>query len=195
MHGSTACCIGIGTNRRESGSAHPIDEAREGDDVNRLPEFRTYCLKPGTLHAFHQVMRQRAVPMIRADGMDEERYCLVRAYADCQALETEQAAFYRATEWREGPRQALVVHIDTSLNTLLWMADDAVERLRTLNPSRRSVARDCMTANPGRVTAGPGSPFPAYPRRNGRNPARTSRANNSGSSHAAKCPPLSTSLK
>ncbi|RQS24278.1 hypothetical protein DIE06_00395 [Burkholderia sp. Bp8998] len=35
----------------------------------------------------------------------------------------------------------------------------------------------------------------AYARRNGRNPARTSRANSSGSSHAAKCPPLSTSLK
>ncbi|MBJ9963235.1 NIPSNAP family protein [Burkholderia seminalis] len=102
----------------------------------RLPEFRTYRLKPGTLHAFHQVMRQRAVPMIRARGMDEERYCLVRAYADRQSLETKQAAFYRSTEWREGPpRQALVVHIDPYLNTLLWMADDAVEHLRTLNPS------------------------------------------------------------
>ncbi|KAG8150087.1 hypothetical protein BFF94_028895 [Burkholderia catarinensis] len=44
--------------------------------------------------------------------------------------------------------------------------------------------------------AGPCSPsFPAYARRNGRNPARTSRANSSGTSHAAKWPPLSTSLK
>ncbi|RQR66911.1 hypothetical protein DIE19_02730 [Burkholderia sp. Bp9126] len=35
----------------------------------------------------------------------------------------------------------------------------------------------------------------AYARRSGRNPARTSCANSSGSSHAAKWPPLPTSLK
>ncbi|PAJ79569.1 hypothetical protein DF156_30270 [Burkholderia ubonensis] len=35
----------------------------------------------------------------------------------------------------------------------------------------------------------------AYARRSGRNPARTSCANSSGSSQAAKCPPLPTSLK
>ncbi|NTX25911.1 NIPSNAP family protein [Burkholderia pyrrocinia] len=113
--------------------------------MNRLLEIRTYRLKPGTLHAFHAAMHQHAVPMIRASGMDvvcyghsdheEESYCLVRAYADRQSLETEQAAFYNSKEWREGPRQALVVHIETYLNTLLWMADDAVESLRTLNPS------------------------------------------------------------
>ncbi|NHV26419.1 NIPSNAP family protein [Burkholderia sp. D-99] len=113
--------------------------------MNRLLEIRTYRLKPGTLHAFHQAMHQLAVPMIRAHGMDvvyygpsdheEESYCLVRAYADRESLETEQAAFYHSTEWREGPRQGLVVHIETYLNTLLWMTDDAVESLRTLNPS------------------------------------------------------------
>ncbi|WP_176040286.1 NIPSNAP family protein [Burkholderia stabilis] len=113
--------------------------------MNRLLEIRTYRLKPGTLHAFHAAMHELAVPMIRASGMDvvcyghsdheEESYCLVRAYTDRHALETEQAAFYHSAAWREGPRQALVVHIDTYLNTLLWMTDEAVESLRTLNRS------------------------------------------------------------
>ncbi|TGN97760.1 hypothetical protein PL79_008080 [Burkholderia sp. USMB20] len=62
------------------------------------------------------------------------------------------------------------------------------------NGCSRSAARDARhepASLPARV-------FPsnhAYARRNGRNPARTSRANSSGSSQAAKCPPLSTSLK
>lgn len=111
--------------------------------TRRLLEIRTYRLKPGTLEAFHEAMHTRAVPMLRARGMDvvsygrgdheEESYHLVRAYASREALEAEQSAFYGSTEWREGPRAALVDRIETYLNTLLWASGEAVDSMRALN--------------------------------------------------------------
>jgi hypothetical protein len=108
-----------------------------------LVEIRTYRLKPGTREAFHEAMNSRAVPMIRASGMDvvaygpsdheEQTYFLARAYADRAALQNEQGAFYASKEWITGPRASLVAHIDTYLNTLVWLSDDAVQSLRALN--------------------------------------------------------------
>ncbi|MDP9879585.1 hypothetical protein J2W25_003773 [Variovorax boronicumulans] len=112
-----------------------------------LLEIRTYRLKPGTLDDFHRAMHERAVPMLRGKGMDvvsygrsdheEESYHLVRAYASREALEAEQAAFYGSTEWREGPRSALVDRIETYLNTLLWLSPEGVDSLRALNEPAR----------------------------------------------------------
>ncbi|PLC02347.1 NIPSNAP family protein [Variovorax sp. RO1] len=115
--------------------------------MKRLLEIRTYRLKPGTLDDFHRAVHERAVPMLRSKGMDvvsygksdheEESYCIVRAYASREALEAEQAAFYGSTEWREGPRSALVDRIETYLNTLLWLSPEGVDSLRALNDPAR----------------------------------------------------------
>jgi NIPSNAP len=111
--------------------------------MQRLVEIRTYRLKPGTRDTFHEAMHSRAVPMLRARGMDvvaygtsdheEPSYFLARAYADHAALLREQAAFYSSSEWITGPRQELVTRIDTYLNTLVWLSDGAVQSLRELN--------------------------------------------------------------
>jgi quinol monooxygenase YgiN len=116
--------------------------------MNRLLEIRTYRLKPGTLEAFHKAVHERAVPMLRSKGMDvvtygrsdheEEAYHLVRAYESREALEAGQARFYGSSEWRDGPRSDLVDRIDTYLNTLLWVSQEAVDSMRTLNPSTLS---------------------------------------------------------
>jgi hypothetical protein len=114
--------------------------------MQRLVEIRTYRLRPGTRDAFHEAMHSRAVPMLRARGMDvvaygpsdheEETYFLARAYADRSALEREQTAFYTSNEWITGPRQELVARIDTYLNTLVWLSDEAVQSLRELNATK-----------------------------------------------------------
>lgn len=111
--------------------------------MSRLLEIRTYRLKPDTLDAFHEAMHERAVPMLRSKGMDvvtygksdheEPTYHLVRAYDSRAALEAEQAAFYGSSEWRDGPRSALVDRIETYLNTLLWVSQEAADSMRTLN--------------------------------------------------------------
>ncbi len=111
--------------------------------MTRLVEIRTYRLKPGTMPAFLAIMKDQAIPLLRKFGMDvvaygqsnhEEETCfLARAYTSREALEKEQTAFYGSSEWRLGPRADLVQHIDTYLNTLLWMSDDAVASMRLLN--------------------------------------------------------------
>ncbi|WP_242111974.1 NIPSNAP family protein [Luteimonas aquatica] len=110
---------------------------------DRLLEIRTYRLKPGTAAGFHAAMHGEAVPMLRQAGTDvvaygrsdheEETYFLIRAYADRAALEAEQARFYAAPAWRQGPREALVSRIETYLNTLLWASPQAIDSLRAAN--------------------------------------------------------------
>ena len=111
--------------------------------MTRLIEIRTYRLKPDTNDRFHEAMRDRAVPFIRSKGMDvvafgasdheEQTYFLVRAYADRSALETEQSEFYGSTKWRDGPRRELIEHIDSYVNTLITLSDDAIESIRNSN--------------------------------------------------------------
>ena len=113
--------------------------------MKRLIEVRTYRLKSGSAADFHESMHKLAVPMIKRAGMDvvaygrsdheEETYFLIRAYANREALEAEQAVFYGSVAWKEGPRASLVDRIETYLNTLLWASSDAVESLRIENLS------------------------------------------------------------
>jgi quinol monooxygenase YgiN len=109
----------------------------------RLLEIRTYRLKPGTIEAFHEVVHTKAVPMLRAKGMDvvaygrsdheEETYFLLRAYTNREALEREQTEFYGSEYWKMGPRSEVVDRIETYVNTLVWLSDVAVASMRELN--------------------------------------------------------------
>ncbi len=109
----------------------------------RLIEIRTYRLKPGTIDAFDEAVRTRAVPMLRDNGIDvvahgrsdheEESYFLIRSFADRAELVAQQDRFYGSDAWRQGPRAALVDRIETYLNTLVWLSEEGVESLRTQN--------------------------------------------------------------
>lgn len=105
----------------------------------KLIEVRTYRLKPGCAERFVAAVHG-ALPLVRASGMDvvafgrsdheEESFFLIRAFASREQLVMQQEAFYGSTVWREGPREELVGCLDTYLNTLLWLPEDAVEALR-----------------------------------------------------------------
>ena len=111
--------------------------------MTRLLEIRTYRLKPGTIEAFHDAMHTKAVPLLKAKGMDvvaygrsdheEETYYLVRSFSNRESLEREQAAFYGANDWKSGPRSALVDRIETYMNTLILASETAVASMRELN--------------------------------------------------------------
>ena len=111
--------------------------------MTRLLEIRTYRLKPGTLEAFHDAVHTKAVPMLKAKGMDvvaygksdheEETYYLVRSFTNRESLEREQAAFYGSNDWRSGPRSELVDRIETYMNTLIYVSESAVASMRELN--------------------------------------------------------------
>ncbi len=111
--------------------------------MSLLIEIRTYRLKSSSHDVFHEAMCDRAVPFIRSKGMDvvafgasdheEQTYFLIRAYKNRSALEAEQTEFYSSPEWQNGPRQDLVDHIETYMNTLITLSPEAVESIRTYN--------------------------------------------------------------
>ncbi|MFG6465859.1 NIPSNAP family protein [Roseateles sp. BYS87W] len=105
----------------------------------KLIEVRTYRLKPGCAERFTTAVKQ-ALPLVQASGMDvvafgrsdheEESFFLIRAFDSREQLTAQQDAFYGSTIWREGPRQTLVDCLETYLNTLLWLPQEAVDALR-----------------------------------------------------------------
>ncbi len=111
--------------------------------VRRLVEIRAYRLRPGTREGFHEAATNRALPMVRAFGMDvvthgpvpndDNGYFLVRSFADLAQLSAQENEFYGSAAWREGPREALVSRIETYVDTLLWMSPAAIADLRAGN--------------------------------------------------------------
>jgi hypothetical protein len=113
------------------------------DTARRLVEIRAYRLKPGTRDEFHDAVTTRALPMVRAYGMDvvthgpvpndADAYFLVRSFASLAELTAQEDEFYGSAPWREGPREALVSRIETYVDTLLWMSPAAIDDLRAGN--------------------------------------------------------------
>jgi len=109
----------------------------------RLVEIRAYRLKPGTRADFHEAATLRALPMVRAYGMDvvthgpvpgdADGYFLVRSFASLAQRTAQEDGFYGSAAWREGPREALVSRIETYVDTVLWMSPAAIADLRAGN--------------------------------------------------------------
>ena len=111
--------------------------------LRRLVEIRAYRLRPGTRADFHAAVTERALPMVRAFGMDvithgpvpndDNGYFLVRSFASLAELKAQEDEFYGSVPWRDGPREALVSRIETYVDTLLWLSPAAIADLREGN--------------------------------------------------------------
>jgi len=117
-------------------------DTSDAGTVRRLVEIRAYRLKPGARAAFRAALVERALPMVRAAGMDVvahgpaadgDGYFLVRAFTDRADLMAREEAFYGSAKWRDGPRESVVSLIETYVDTLLWLSCAAVEDLRRGN--------------------------------------------------------------
>jgi hypothetical protein len=89
-------------------------------------EIRTYRLKPGTQADFVQVMREQAVPLLRAHGITvvdcgpslvaedghEEAY-LIRSFDSVERRDEQERSFYSGDAWLTGPREAVVSRIES----------------------------------------------------------------------------------
>ena len=81
----------------------------------RLVEIRSYQLKAHTAKAFHQLVSEQSVPLLRQWGTDvvaygisaheENGYFLIRAYQDRADLQQSQDQFYASEAWRSGSWQ------------------------------------------------------------------------------------------
>ena len=109
--------------------------------MKKLVEIRSYNLRPGTRDQFHRLVLERSYPMLQRWGVDvvafgpslhdTDSYYLMRAYADLADRQASQDAFYGSSEWREGPREAIVSLIDSYTSVVVEMDEETINRLRT----------------------------------------------------------------
>ena len=114
--------------------------SRPGRFVSVCLEVRTYRLKAGQRAAFESVFLEQALPMLhrwKTDVVsygpslhDDDSYYLMRAYPSLEARERDQAAFYGSAEWLEGPKDAILSHIDSYVTVVLDIDERTVEGLR-----------------------------------------------------------------
>ncbi len=106
----------------------------------RTLEIRSYVLKPGSGPAFEKLFRAQAEPMVRAYGMDvvafgksahaDNAYYLIRAFDSLEHLTKSEDEFYGSEAWRDGPREAVLSHIESYQDTVLTLSAEAIEALR-----------------------------------------------------------------
>lgn len=85
-------------------------------------------------------MQNISVPLHRQNGIDviwhgqsmhdPDGYGLIRGFADMNALDQAQAAFYASDAWKTGPREAIIARIETATKVVIPMNEDAVKGLR-----------------------------------------------------------------
>src|SRR5215470_8111429 len=108
--------------------------------MSHYVEFRSLSLKPGAREGFHHLFAEKSLPLLKRWNMDvvaygpslhdETTYYVIRRFdslADRQQLED---AFYGSSDWRQGPREAMVALIENYTDIVLELDDVAVQALR-----------------------------------------------------------------
>jgi ATP-dependent Clp protease ATP-binding subunit ClpA len=113
----------------------------KGTDTKSV-EIRSYNLKRGTRPAFHRVMCEEAIPMMRRwkidvvscapSPHDDDSYYLIRAYASLADRAERQAAFYGSDEWRNGPRERILEAIESQTSIVIQIDKETLDSLRTI---------------------------------------------------------------
>lgn len=108
--------------------------------MRRIVEIRTYKLKPGTRTNLHQLVTEQSIPMLKRWEVDvvaygpslhdADSYYLIRSYASIEELQQSQDAFYGSTEWKQGPREAILALIENSISVVIDVDDATLQGLR-----------------------------------------------------------------
>lgn len=118
-------------------------EAGRGAVADRVVEFRSYKLKPGSGVRFHQLVLNESLPLLRRAGVevvaygpsldDPDGYFLARAYDSLEQMRQSEEAFYSADAWRKGPREAILELIESYTSVVFRLSREAVEAVRASN--------------------------------------------------------------
>lgn len=78
------------------------------------------------------MLRRRDVDVVAfgASAGGEDMYYLIRAYPSLEARQASEDGFYGSAEWRQGPRESILVLIDTYSSIVLEVSDAAVQGFR-----------------------------------------------------------------
>ena len=117
-----------------------------GVAMSRFIEFRAYNLRRGSGPAFHELVLQESLPLLRKWSIDvvgvgpslhdPDSYFLIRAYDSPEQRQRSQDEFYGSADWRQGPREAIIALIDSDTSVVVELSDEAVAALRASFASR-----------------------------------------------------------
>jgi NIPSNAP len=122
---------------------------REGHQMNRVVEIRSYNLKSGTRERFHQRFLREALPMLRRWKIDvvaygpslhdSDSYYLMRSYSSAQDRQRSEDAFYGSDQWKQGPREAILADIESYATVVIGVDDVTLQGLRRVGPHEVAV--------------------------------------------------------
>lgn len=102
-------------------------------------ELRTYRLKPGMRDAFHRLLIDETLPLVRASGIrvvrnepslhDADSYILVRAFDSLERRIEQEEAFYGSELWLKNYDAKVMAMIDSYTTAVIHIDPETVERL------------------------------------------------------------------
>ena len=108
--------------------------------MKKLVEIRSYNLKPNSRDEFHRLVCEKSLPLLKQWGVDlvafgpsahdDNSYYLIRAYRDLDDRQTSQDAFYSTSDWRQGPREAIISLIESDTSIAIEMEESVIDSLR-----------------------------------------------------------------
>jgi len=69
---------------------------------------------------------------------DEDSWFLMRSFESVDERQKSQDAFYGSAEWRNGPRDAILRHIDSYTTVVIELDGATISGLRKMNAERNS---------------------------------------------------------
>ena len=108
--------------------------------MKKFVEIRALNIKTGTREEFHRRYLERALPLLKKWKMDvvafgpslhdENSYYVIRAFESLEDRQTTEDAYYGSTDWRLGPREAMLALIENYFDVVIEMEEETVNALR-----------------------------------------------------------------
>ncbi len=108
--------------------------------MSRFVEIRTYNLRPGSGVAFHTLVSETSLPLLRKWNIDvlaagpslhdRDSYFLMRVYDSLEQRQQSQDEFYGSADWRQGPREAIMAVIESHTSVVVELSEESVAALR-----------------------------------------------------------------
>lgn len=113
------------------------------DTKNQIIEIRSYNLKTGMGQAFHKLVMEESIPMLKRWNIDtlafgpslhdKDSYLLIRSYKDLADCQQSLEAFYGSDEWKQGPEEAIIALIDNYTTVVVPVDVTLVNSLKSIN--------------------------------------------------------------
>jgi ketosteroid isomerase-like protein len=139
------------------GRSQPIVQGMSSDSA--VAEIRSYTLKPGTRDSFHRLVLDYSLPMLQRwkiavlgygpSLQEDSSYYLIRVYPSLEARQRSEDAFYGSSEWKKGPREAIISRI-INYTTVIVPVDSL---LRIAENAKTMIEKETRTRDSAELSA------------------------------------------